>query len=72
MSRSDNERRLLWRHRKPPTSASLFFFIRYGALVTNIPVLVFSFVTLSGAVSGVGIDATSAQDGSHRGLCIIF
>ncbi|KAJ7488350.1 hypothetical protein FB451DRAFT_1391290 [Mycena latifolia] len=41
----DVEWRYLWKHTKS-TSAYWFFTIRYGALAANIPVLVFSFVTL--------------------------
>ncbi|KAJ7624642.1 hypothetical protein FB45DRAFT_1060887 [Roridomyces roridus] len=40
------ECRFFWNRRKSTTSTFLFFILRYGALGTNIPVLVFSFVTL--------------------------
>ncbi|KAJ7692475.1 hypothetical protein B0H17DRAFT_1200525 [Mycena rosella] len=46
ISGTDAEFRYLWK-RKRSTSAYWFFTIRYGALGTNIPVVVFSFVTLS-------------------------
>ncbi|KAJ6503782.1 hypothetical protein C8R45DRAFT_1091556 [Mycena sanguinolenta] len=41
----DKEVDLIWQHPKRP-STYWFFALRYGALLTNIPVLVFSFVTL--------------------------
>ncbi|KAJ7463850.1 hypothetical protein B0H11DRAFT_2052465 [Mycena galericulata] len=41
-----DERRFVWKRKKSATSVYLFFILRYGALGTNIPVLVFSFVTL--------------------------
>jgi hypothetical protein len=41
----DRECSFVWTHTKT-ASAYWFFILRYGALMTNIPVIVFSFVTL--------------------------
>jgi uncharacterized membrane-anchored protein YitT (DUF2179 family) len=56
----DVESQYLWKRTKS-ASACWLFAIRYGALATNIPVLVFSLVTLPKKVSILEIYGTTAS-----------